>query len=101
MGAAIVAVIHRKERDIVDELRYVGALSPTTARSIQELGIDEDVGFRRLRSREVVREAAPGHYYLDEGVWTGVRRTRRHVGLVMLVVVLILLGVSLGLFNFR
>ncbi len=102
MGAAIAAVIIRKERDIVDELRYAGALSPTTARSIQELGIDEDIGFRRLRSHEVVREATPGHYYLDEGVWAAVRRTRRRMIFVILAIALIVLGgVSVGFFSFR
>ncbi|MGI8510255.1 MAG: hypothetical protein ACR2MQ_13110 [Gemmatimonadaceae bacterium] len=101
MGAAIAAVILRKERDIVDELRYAGALSPSTAHSIQELGIDEDIGFRRLRSHEAVREATPGHYYLDEGVWAAVRRTRRRLILVILAVALIVMGgIAAGFFSF-
>ncbi len=100
MGAAVAAVIMRKERDVVDQLRYMGAVSPTTARPIYDLGVDEDVGFRRLRAREVVREAAPGSFYLDEGVWTAVRRTRRRLALTMAAMAIILGGgVALGFFT--
>ncbi len=102
MGAAIAAVVIRKEREVVEEFRYVGALSASTALPLQELGIDEDIGFRRLRAHEVVREAAPGHFYLDEGVWAAVRRTRRRMIVVILLVALIVMvGVSASFFRFR
>jgi len=46
----------------------------------------------------VIRESAPGLWYLDEEVWTAVQRTRRRVAVVMLVlVVLIFAGVAMGL----
>jgi hypothetical protein len=50
-----------------------------------------------LRDRAVIREAAPGTYYLDEEVWTAVRRTRRRVATVFLVILaLVLFGVLMG-----
>jgi hypothetical protein len=90
MGAAAVAIIHRKERDVVDAFRRAGALSPETARDLDRVGVHpESLGFTRLHRRAVVREAAPGAYYLDEEVWTAVRGTRRRLGLVLLIVVLL------------
>lgn len=100
MGAVVAAIIARKERDVVDMMRYVGAISPAAARPIQDLGIDDDVGFRRLRDREVVRESAPGRYYLDEGVWASVRRTRRRATIVIAAIALIItVGVATGLLS--
>lgn len=86
MGAAVAAVILRKEREIVEAFREVGAVSPETALPLDQVGVDERIGFRRLREHEVVRDAGAGRYYLDEGVWTAVRATRRRVALVLLAV---------------
>lgn len=86
MGAAAAAVIIAKEREIVEAFRDVGAVSPETALPLEQVGVDERIGFRRLRQHEVVREAGPDRYYLDEGVWTAVRNTRRRVVFVLLAV---------------
>lgn len=98
MGAAVAAVIVAKERAVVEAFRDVGATALVAALPLDQVGVDENVGFRRLRMHEVIREATPGRYYLDEGVWTAVRRTRRRVMFVMMAVVLILVvGISIGL----
>ncbi|MEP7001665.1 MAG: hypothetical protein ABI969_14355 [bacterium] len=92
MGGA-VAVILIKERHMVDALQRAGATSPALARPLDDLGavgIDADgVAWRRLRDRAVVREAAPGAYYVDIEVWKAVRRQRRRLILVILVLVLV------------
>jgi transposase-like protein len=99
MGAAVAAVIVAKEREIVDAFRDAGAVSTVTARPLDQVGVDENIGFRRLRAHEVIREATPGRYYLDEGVWVAVRRTRRRVMVVLLAVVVFFgAGTSLGWF---
>lgn len=100
MGAAVVAVIVAKEREIVDAFRDVGAVSPETAVTLDQAGVDERVGFRRLRRHAVIREgAAPDRYYLDEGVWNAVRGTRRRLAIVMLgIVVLLAVGTASGVF---
>jgi len=97
MGATVAAVIAAKERAIVEAFRDAGATALVTAVPLEQLGVDENVGFRRLRRHEVVREAVPGRYYLDEDVWTAVRRTRlRVVAVLITIVVLIAIGVSLA-----
>jgi hypothetical protein len=84
MGApAIAAVIVRKEREVVDLFRDVGATSPATAKSFDEIGVEQAWPLSRLRRRAIVREAAPGKYYLDEEVWTAIRGMRQRMILVV------------------
>ena len=93
--STVAAVILARERRMVNRLRAAGAVRPEQARTLEELGIARGVILRRLRERAVVREAAPGHYYLDELSWAAVRRSRRraiHVlGVIALVVLLAVL----------
>jgi hypothetical protein len=97
----IAAVIRRREREVVDDFRRAGATSPTTAKSLADVGLEESWPVRRLQRRAVIREPQPGIMYLDEEVWAAVRRTRRRVALVFLVVLLILvLGVAIGFITF-
>jgi hypothetical protein len=98
---AIAAVIRRREREVVDDFRRAGATSPTTAKSLAEVGLEESWPVRRLQRRAVIREPQPGIFYLDEEVWAAVRRTRRRVALVFLaVVLLIIVGVGIGFITF-
>jgi hypothetical protein len=98
MGApAIAAVIRRKEREVVDDFRRGGACSPTTARSLADLGLEDSWPVRRLQRRAVIREPQPGVLYLDEEVWMAVRRTRRRVALTFgAVLLLLLIGIGIG-----
>ena len=103
MGApAIAAVIRRKEREVVDDFRRTGATSPTTAKSLQDIGLSDSWPVRRLQRRAVIREPEPGIMYLDEEVWAAVRQTRRRVAVVFLaVIVLFTLGIALGVITLR
>jgi hypothetical protein len=97
-AAAAVAIMRRREREVVDDFRAAGAVSPASAQSYNAIGLGESSALRRLHDRAVIRESAPGLWYLDEEVWTAVQRTRRRVAVVMLVlVVLIFAGVAVGL----
>jgi hypothetical protein len=98
MGApAIVAILRRREREVVDDFRAAGALSTSTARSYAAVGLGNALAVKRLRDRAVIREAAPGTYYLDEEVWAALRRMRRRLATVLLVVIgLLFLGVLVG-----
>jgi hypothetical protein len=88
MGAAVAAVVMMKERQIVEAFQRVRATSPETARPLDTFDVDTDgVGMRRLRDRAVIREAHPGHFYLDVEVWQAVRRQRRRLALVMFIIV--------------
>lgn len=99
MGAAAVAAILRKrEQEVIGDFRAAGATSPEGAQSYTAIGLGDSLAIKRLRNRAVIREAAPGTYYLDEEVWAAVIRTRRRLVITMLsVMTLLLLGVLLGL----
>ncbi len=100
MGASIApvaaAAIIAKERRIVDRFREVGAISPESACAVPEIGVHEGVALMRLRRHEVIREAAPQRFYLDEAVWLAVRRTRRRFVLAIFSVILVVLVLAVG-----
>ena len=96
MGAAVAAVIAAREREVVSAFRDVGATALVSAVTLDQVGVDRNVGFRRLRRHEVIREATPGRYYLDEGVWTAVRRTRRRLVLTLFAI-LAFLVIAIGI----
>ena len=98
MGApAIAAVIRRKERLVVEDFRRAGAISPATAKSLADVGLEDSWPVRRLQRRAVIREPEPGVMYLDEEVWQAVQRTRRRVAVVFLTMLLLLaFGIAIG-----
>ena len=99
MGApAVAAILRRREQEVIDDFRAAGATSPDRAQSYQAMGLGESLAIRRLHNRAVIREAAPGSYYLDEEVWSAVLRTRRRLVITMLSVFAVLgLGLLLGI----
>jgi hypothetical protein len=84
--------MRRREQEVVDDFRAAGATSPEQAQSYTALGFGESLALKRLHNRAVIREAAPGMFYLDEEVWAAVRRTRRRIATVIIVLSLILAG---------
>jgi hypothetical protein len=101
MGAAVVAAaIRRREQEVIDDFRAAGATAPDKAQSYTAIGLGESLALRRLRNRAVIRESTPGVYYLDEEVWSAVRRTRRRVaGVVILILAIMLIGILAGTFK--
>ncbi len=101
MGAAVIAAaMRRREQEVIDDFLAAGATSPEKAQSYTAIGIGESLALRRLRNRAVIREAAPGVFYLDEEVWAAVRRTRlRMVTVFISILVILLLGIALGFFK--
>ena len=94
MGAAAVAVIIAKEKDLVAHFRLAGALSATSAKSAAELGVERRLAWYSLERRAIIRDAGQGRYYLDEPAWLAHRKRRRGVAMVLLVVVLGFLAIS-------
>jgi len=89
-----VVSILRKERRVVEHFRQAGATSPASAKRLDDLHERHTLGLRRLRTRAVIREAKPDHFYLDEEVWEALGRTRRRVSLAVLaLIVLLIVGV--------
>lgn len=97
MGAAAVAVMVRREKDIVQAFRSAGAVSGAAAKPLGALGLDETRHFERLRGDGVVRNGPAGTWYLDEAAWAERMLKRRRIGLVLLVVCLFVLALGLGL----
>jgi len=102
MGAAVIAAaMRRREQEVIDDFRAAGATAPDRAQSYNAIGLGETLAVRRLRNRAVVREAAPGLYYLDEEVWAAVRRTRLRLLTVFTAILgFLLLGIVLGIVKF-
>jgi uncharacterized membrane protein len=63
------------------------------------LSISEDMTFRRLRDRAVIREGARGTFYVDEETVEARRRTGRRMVSVFLIVAVIVAIVLLALQN--
>lgn len=79
MGAAAAAILAAKERETIEAFTRAGATTPAGAQSLHLMGIAEGPAVRRLRDHAVVREAAPGMYYVDLEMWRAVRRTRLRI----------------------
>lgn len=90
MGATAAAIIIRKERDLVAHFQQERAVSSATAKSLAAMRIDESLALRRLREHAVIREAAPGTFYLDEPSWWALSRTRRRMLAILLLIALAL-----------
>jgi hypothetical protein len=89
MGAGLVAVVVIKERHVAQAFERAGVTSAERAVAPEELGIGmHGIGWRRLTTRAIVREAAPGRFYLDVPSWLAMRRVRRQRSLAMLVLLL-------------
>jgi len=101
MGApAVAAILRRREMEVVDDFRAAGATSPATAQSYTAIGLGHSLAIKRLNDRAVIREAAPGKYFLDEEVWAAVRRTRRRIAtMILCILALALLGILVQTFK--
>jgi hypothetical protein len=63
-----------------------GAVAPAGARPLREVGVRDSRVFRRLVSRGVLVEAAPGRFYLDPPASAAFRHRRRKQAFVLLAV---------------
>ena len=88
MGApAIVAIIIRREKDLVAHFQRAGCIDRASAMTPSALGVEEKLAWERLVSRAVIRGGAPGTYYLDEPSWAALRSMRRRMVTVLLLIV--------------
>lgn len=84
MGAAAAAIIIKREKDLVEHFRNAGATSPQRAQTPGALGVEDDnMIWRILVDRAVIREEAAGAYYLDEPSWEALGRRRRRMAIVV------------------
>lgn len=91
-AAAIAAILILKEEELVAHMRLARALSPDTAKSPDDMGVDARRALARLMRHGVIHEASAGRFYLDEAAWDRFRSKRRNrvgilVGAVILTVI--------------
>ena len=86
-AAAAVAILIRKEKDLVEHFKQAGAMSPSSAKSSSDLGVHERLAWSRLLRDAVILEAAPGIYYLDESAWVALGQKRRRVAFFLTILV--------------
>lgn len=93
--AAAVAILIRKEREIISAFRRVGAMSTENGTTIEAAHVHDGIALRRLRARAVIRPARAGGWYLDEPVLAANTRMRRKFALLalLLVIAMFILGV--------
>lgn len=72
------------------------------ARSLADLGLEENHALKRLIRRACVHEASPGLFYFDEEVFQSVRATRRRMVLIMLITIALVSAlVMYGVLSFK
>ena len=85
-----------KEGRMVRRFEEAGALSPDSARSLDQIGISTGRILRRLRDRLVIRHVEGDLFYVDEEVWAELRkRRRRHASVAAIAALALILGVLL------
>jgi hypothetical protein len=93
MGAVIIAIAMRKERQTAEAFQRAGATSVERARALDEIGIaPHGIGWRRLTERAIVREAGSGKYYLDLPSWAAARRMRHKRSLIIVGILLLFIA---------
>lgn len=92
MGAGIAAVIISREKDMVAHFVQQRATSASTAQSLEALRVENNMIFRRLENRAVIRQGSGGRYYVDELSWQAVRSARRRLVVVVLLIAIFLLA---------
>lgn len=95
MGVA-VAILIRKEKDLVELFHRARATSSASAQSLSALQAEDDGALRRLKRSAVVREAGDGMYYLDEPSWAALISRRRRMSFIILTIVALVLIVVLA-----
>jgi hypothetical protein len=92
-AAAPTIALTAQERRVLDRLRRADATSPGAARPVDELRPLEAEQLERLIEAGLIREAAPGAYYLDQVVYATYLRRRQLTLLTVAVVVAAALAV--------
>lgn len=92
MGAAVAAIIIRREKELAELFVQHRATSATTAQSLDVLRVEHDRIFQRLEDRAVIRQGPNGSYYLDEPSWNAMRSTRQRTLVVVFLIAALLLS---------
>ena len=82
------AFIIAKQNQYLRRFQEAGAVSLDTAKGLEQVSCRDSRMFQRMVRREVIRQAAPGKYYLDVEAAQQFRRARRERALTALFIIL-------------
>ncbi len=103
MATAAAAVIARARRDIQHEFFSQDAVRADRAIAFDPARHAQRRVFERWRRAGVIREARPGHYWLDVVAYDlDLRRRHGRVRIMLLAIIgLLLIGAAVGFLNLR
>jgi hypothetical protein len=78
-GSEAGIVLLLLERRVVRRFVDAGARSRSTSKSLDEIGVTDNLIFRRLHHRSVIVEGDSGKWFVDELAWDRLRRRRRTI----------------------
>jgi len=90
VAAAVAVIAAKKREELFRRFRDHGAVSPSTARGLDELDLSPRPMFHLQVGKGAIIEVGGGRYYLDELVVARQTRWRRRVLLVLAVAVVLL-----------
>jgi hypothetical protein len=91
MGASAAAgIIIKREKNLVAHFRSHGAVDSAHAMTPSELGVEQRLAWNILRRRAIIRDGAPGTYFLDELSWEALRSRRKRMAIIIVTVVLLM-----------
>ena len=93
---AILAAQAQAERRAFEAFRAAGATAPERAQTLPAMEITESMALRALTNRGIVREAEPGHFWLDERKLAARSRAGKPAIALMVFVVLALALIALA-----
>jgi hypothetical protein len=91
MGAAgAAAILFKREKDLVAHFRSHGAIDSAHAMSPVALGVETRLAWELLHRGAIIRDGAPGTFYLDELSWEAMRSRRKRLLVIVLCIVLVM-----------
>lgn len=81
---------------MVRRFEEAGAFTPDSARTLEQIGVQDGRILRRLRDRLVIRHTEDGRLYMDEEGWAVLRkRRRRHASAAAIIALALMLALLL------
>ena len=93
IGGIVMLMLERK---MVRRFQKAGAVSQSTSRSLEEIGVADDSSFKRFQRCGAIVEGSSGNWFLDELAWANLRRKR----LITIAAIVLVGGVAAAIFYF-
>lgn len=90
MGAAAVVLVRQRQRELVDRFLAASAVTPETARTLDDLMVQRGLMFNRMAAQGVLVANPDGRWYFSQDAWVRFedRRWKRLNRVALIIVVL-------------